>query len=45
MGTYHICYLIDNELCTGINIKASSYSDALDKFNNSNEILYICLMR
>lgn len=44
METYHICYLIGKELCTGINIKASSYSDAIKKFNSNNKILYICLM-
>ncbi len=44
MDTYHICYLIGNELCTGINIKALSYSDAIEKFKSSNKILYICLM-
>ena len=45
MNRYHICYLIDKELCTGITLEASSYEDALSKFNNNNEILYICLMR
>lgn len=45
MNRYHICYLIDNDLCTGITLEASSYGDALSKFNKNNEILYICLMR
>ncbi len=45
MKKYHICYLIGNDLCTGINIEASSYNDAMDKFNINNQILYICLMR
>jgi hypothetical protein len=45
MNRYHICYLIDNDLCTGVTLEASSYGDALKKFNSNNEILYICLMR
>ena len=45
MSRYHICYLIDNDLCTGITLEASSYRDALSKFSRDNEILYICLMR
>jgi hypothetical protein len=45
MENYHICYLIDNDLCTGITLQASSYSDALNRFNKNNKILYICLMR
>ncbi len=45
MNRYHICYLIDNDLCTGITLDASSYGDALNKFKLDNQILYICLMR
>lgn len=45
MSKYHICYLIDSDLCTGITLEASSYRDALKKFNKDNQILYICLMR
>ena len=44
MEIYHICYLIDKDLCTGITLKASSYADALKRFNRNNKILYICLM-
>jgi hypothetical protein len=44
METYHICYLIDKDLCTGINVEAYSYADALSKFNSNNKILYICLL-
>ncbi len=45
MNRYHICYLIDKDLCTGVTLEASSYGDALKRFNSNNEILYICLMR
>lgn len=45
MSRYHICYLIDNDLCTGITLEALSYVDALKKFSKNNQILYICLMR
>ena len=44
MSNFHICYLIGKDLCTGINIKASSYEDALKRFKRKNKILYICLM-
>lgn len=46
---YHICFLLTNGdcdgiKCSGINIEASSYQDALKKFQktNSNQIVYIC---
>ena len=32
MRTYHICYLITTELCTGINIKAENYIHAIVEF-------------
>lgn len=44
MNTYHICYLIDSELCTGVNVNADDYMKALTKFNklhNKAEIIYI----
>jgi hypothetical protein len=44
--TYHVCYLVDcdESNCTSINIEASSYQDALKKFqkDHSNQIVYIC---
>lgn len=33
MKKFHICYLVAKELCSGINISASNYIDALMKFN------------
>jgi len=33
MKRFHICYLVAKELCSGINIQASNYVDALMKFN------------
>ena len=44
MQNYHICYTIAKELCTGVNIEAKSYIDALNKFKiiyNGQHILYI----
>jgi hypothetical protein len=41
---FHICYLIDKELCTGTNILAKSYADAENKFKKihaAKEIVYI----
>jgi hypothetical protein len=44
MKTYHICYLIGNELCSGINILAENYIHAIvefqDRFKNK-KIPYI----
>jgi hypothetical protein len=44
--TYHVCYLVDcdESNCTSTNIEASSYQDALKKFQkeHSNQIVYIC---
>jgi hypothetical protein len=44
MNTYHFCYNIGVDLCTGVNIKSSSYLGALQKFNNSHsgkDVLYV----
>jgi len=44
MKRFHICYLIAKELCSGINIDASNYVEAVRKFNKlvgNNDILYI----
>lgn len=44
MKRFHICYLIAKELCSGINIDASNYVEAVSKFNKlvgNNDILYI----
>jgi hypothetical protein len=46
---YHICYLLtpvdcEEAKCSGTNISASSYQDALKKFQkeHSYQIVYIC---
>lgn len=44
MKKYHICYLVAKELCTGFNIEATNYVEAVRKFNKlvgNNDILYI----
>jgi len=44
MNTYHICYLISKELCTGINIQAKDYISAIDLFNDlhgEKRIIYV----
>jgi len=47
MNTYHVCYTIAEDLCTGINVKANNYISAMIKFkkkNISENILYISLI-
>lgn len=42
--TFHICYLIGEELCTGINVKADNYIHALVDFQDKHKgkkILYV----
>ena len=42
--TYHICYLIGKELCTGTNIEAENYIHALVEFldkHKDKEIIYV----
>ena len=44
MNTYHFCYVIGDDLCTGVNINSSSYLGALQKFNNihlGKDVLYV----
>jgi hypothetical protein len=44
MKTYHICYLIGSELCTGINIKAENYIHAIVEFMDQykgKQIVYV----
>lgn len=44
MSTYHICYLLGKELCTGTNIISKDYAGALREFNKKfigKEIVYI----
>jgi len=42
MTTYHICFEISRNLCSGVNIDALSYAEALKKFGDSGNIIYIC---
>ena len=47
MNTYHFCYVIGDDLCTGVNIKSSSYLGALQKFNNKHgnrDLLYVMVL-
>jgi hypothetical protein len=44
MKTFHICYLVAKELCTGINIQAIGYIEAVKEFNvihGQKDIVYI----
>jgi hypothetical protein len=44
MNTYHFCYVIGEELCTGVNIKSASYLGAMQKFTNAygnKDLLYV----
>lgn len=46
LNEYHVCYVKNENNCTGINIKAKNYIDALKKFNLkliNKKIIYICL--
>lgn len=43
-NTYHICYLIGKELCTGVNIKAENYIHAIIDFQDKykeKQIIYV----
>ena len=42
MIRYHICFEISKGLCSGVNVDARSYAEALKKFGDSNNIIYIC---
>lgn len=42
MNSFHICYMIGDNLCTGDTIRALSYRDALRKFGKKFNIIYIC---
>ena len=44
MKTYHICYMLSNEICTGINILAENYIHAIVEFQDKYEgkkIIYV----
>jgi hypothetical protein len=42
---YHIAFMAKPDTCTGVNIQAASYSEAIQRFEKefkNKEILYIC---
>lgn len=44
MTKYHICFVLAKELCSGINIDAKNYIDAVKIFNlkhGDKEIIYV----
>ena len=44
MNEYHVCYELESELCTGYNIIANTYIEALEKFRLSfknKKIIYV----
>ena len=44
MNEYHVCYELESDLCTGYNIIANTYIEALEKFRLSfkdKNILYV----
>jgi hypothetical protein len=47
MKKFHICYLLAGELCSGININAKDYIEAVKTFNilhGDKEIIYVSAM-
>lgn len=47
MKKFHICYLIARELCSGVNINAKDYIDAVKLFTKAHgdkEIIYVSAM-
>jgi hypothetical protein len=44
MKRFHICYFLAKELCSGVNINAKNYVEALNLFTKTHgdkEILYV----
>ena len=44
MKKFHICYYVAKELCTGININAASYVEAIKEFiktHDEKKIIYV----
>lgn len=44
MKRFHICYMVAKELCSGINVNAFNYVDALLQFNTTHgnkSIIYV----
>ena len=47
MRRFHICFLVAQELCSGININVEDYIDAVKMFNvihGDKEIIYVSAM-
>ena len=47
MDKYHVCFLIGKELCTGTNVIASNYIDAINIFNEkypNKKIIYVTML-
>jgi hypothetical protein len=45
---YHFCYMMHKELCTGVNIQARDYAEAIALFNKdfkSSELLYVSVLQ
>jgi hypothetical protein len=44
MKKYHVCYMLNNEICTGINILAENYIHAIVEFmdkHTDKKIIYV----
>jgi len=42
---YHVAFMTQPDRCTGVNIQAASYSEAIQRFEEkfkNKEILYVC---
>ena len=47
MKKFHICFILAGELCSGVNIDAKDYIDAVKNFtilNGDKEIIYVSAM-
>jgi hypothetical protein len=49
MNTFHICYLLGRDLCTGVNIKADTYINAIKEFKHNysaeSTIVYVTRLK
>lgn len=47
MKKFHICFILAGELCSGVNINAKDYIEAVTMFNvihGDKEIIYVSAM-
>ncbi len=47
MDKYHVCYLLGTELCTGANVFARNYVEAIQKFDKkypNRKIIYVTMI-